>query len=270
MQKKIAQLTNGFSPEKRQGAYFDGAVFLGNLLFVPLLMRFMQEQAAGASGETSNPRGGMLFLAAFVAQALGASLKRPGLQARIAQRDYFKGKNWTQFFGGSTVVLLILHYIVFCCAFTFGIANLLPPDFHVEAYENNPAYVPILIALMVVASVPTLLVMRALKPYPREEKGAPESGGDSEFIANILLYFSVEAMVSFWSGVLLKSVYEGPQQGGFHPVFSVLMTLLLALPFFMFYVIPRLLFLVEDSMYVGTWVRMFIAMLPVSFHLLKG
>jgi hypothetical protein len=260
-------LLNRFSSDRIRGLYFDLAVFLGNVFLLPTMLRLIQtKQAEGAT----NVRGGVLFLAAIAAQATGGYLKRPALQDRLSKRADFRGKPWTQFFGGAAPVFLILHYLVFCSALAFGISCFLPYGVDVSKYETHPAFIVAIVVFLAVSAVPTLFVARAMIPYPPAEKTSRGTDGLSEHLADALLYFSVEVMVSFWTGLFLESVYNAHQEGGFHPVFAIAMTLLLALPFFMFYVIPRLLFLVEDAKYVGTWVRMFFAMLPVSYHLLKG
>jgi hypothetical protein len=257
---------NRFSPDRIRGLYFDLAVFLGNVFLLPSMTRLISSKPVEGA---TNVRGGILFLAAIAAQAAGAYLKRPALQDRLSKREDFRGKSWTRLFGGSAPVLLILHYLVFCCALAFGISCFLPYGV-VESYESHPAFIVAIIAFLAVSAVPTIYVARAMMPYTPAEKTSRGTGWPSEHLADALLYFSVEVMVSFWTGLFLENVYNAPQAGGFHPVFAVAMTLLLALPFFMFYVIPRLLFLVEDARYAATWARMFLTMLPVSYHLLKG
>ncbi len=191
----------------------------------------------------------ILFGAASFAQILGAALKRRPLQARLlAKGDGFHG-----IFG----LFLILHFALMLIT-TVGIQSLLP----------YPSSGGMTLLAIVLSTIPTTLVWRALTPYKTPPKPDWRNSRAMEAFANLCLFAYMMVNLAVWntvtagSNVRASGVGDALERGlGF-----VLMSPVLLL----FYIPPRLLFLVEDYKYPATWISMTMAVAPVAYRLIIG
>ncbi len=222
---------------------FDLFIFLANLLIVPHLYAWVSDT------QGFDPRFGWLMLAAVLLHALGAGLKSRPLRARLAQQPEWGGYACLLF-----LVLGVMHLGLFItCA-----------NFAAEVLEVSPT-VEIFLTFGV-GLLPTIFTVWALIPIGKEHEADPR-GKRKEQIADALIYISLVIILVWWDGLFVESV-AGAGQGNIF--MTGLMVILMSVPFAMFYLAPRMLFLLEYFRCWRTWLSALLAMSPTAWRLVTG
>ena len=232
---RIQKYTIPTTPNAIHGFIFDLAVLAGNIIFAMSIL----DQTEDLPDRTV----GLLMALAIVAQLFGAILKSSPLKQRLWKKPSRSGKGILDKFMD---VLLFFHFILFSvvCLLAMdllGIVNLVD-----RSASGEDLWVVI---SLVIAAILTFSVWRAGK---RPGESLPETAQHSilqEALADGLLLISVSI--------------------GFSPR-AIVLLVGLSLLFVVFYLPSRYLFLVEDYRYLRTWVRMWVAMLPIAWLVLVG
>lgn len=217
---------------------------------------------------------GLALLATFVAQVVGAVLKRRPMHARLAARKAVPGesaggkrKAWARlrhrpvparhpaFFGA----LLFLHFVLSTLT-VFAIPVLLGVTFNVW----------VVLLVIPFMFIPTALVWAALEPS-RFGHGAPPGPPAhplAEVVANLCLFSYALINQLFWSGLAvsnapLRSLDEIPVRA--------LQTLLFLVPVTaMYFFAPRILFLAEELDDPRTRLSMKLALASIALRWVVG
>ncbi len=224
-----------------EGTVFDLAVLAANIWLVPRLSGL-----AGFGGRGEAVFGALLLLSLPV-YCLGAWLKRGPLGERL------KGSKPP--FGILVVlfILLVMQYGYFIAILEFGWTLLGGGD------ESGI----FMVLVLLIAGFPPALTVRALSPTRVEIPTAPVPF--REPLADLALGFSAVVSLAWWEGVFVESL---SRDGGWGPAAAVLLTVLLAVPFAIFYLSPRILLLAEDYRRPATWARTAAVMLPLTARLM--
>jgi magnesium-transporting ATPase (P-type) len=251
---RIQKYTIPTTPNAIHGFIFDLAVLAGNIIFAVSIL----DQTEDLPDRTV----GLLMALAIVAQLFGAILKSSPLKQRLWKKPSRSGKGILDKFMD---VLLFFHFILFSvvCLLAMdllGIVNLVD-----RSASGEDLWVVI---SLVIAAILTFSVWRAGK---RPGESLPETAQHSilqEALADGLLLISVSIITRFfWESWYLELE---PSRGiGFSPR-AIVLLVGLSLLFVVFYLPSRYLFLVEDYRYLRTWVRMWVAMLPIAWLVLVG
>ncbi len=209
-------------------------------------------ELAGSEGE-SNPRFGLLLLVAALAYAFGAGFKRKPLQARLAAADRpAMGIGMMLFF----FILMVMHLALFLLCGMAGAEMI-----HGTPLGNTPAgtwQVVETVGIVGLGLAPTVMALRAMVK-PREM--APPGG--REAVADLLLYASCMIILALWNSSLAE-LFAGVQAS--LPM-RLLLIVLITVPFAIFYLAPRVLFLLEDYRRPQTWGTIVLAMLPLAVRI---
>lgn len=242
-----------FLPVNYRGLIFDLAVFAFNVFLVRLLTRHVG-RLLGLTFLDDDPQASRTLLyimsGALAAQLLGACLKRRPLQARLlAQRDDGGGDA----FG----CLIILH---FCLTLVTAavIVALLPSG------QSGG----LLVLVFFLSIIPTALVWRAMTPYKKPPKPDWRNSREVEIVADLCLFANMLVNLAIWN--TLTSTHAA-RATGVGDVFSRALGFAILSPvILLFYLPPRLLFLVEDYKYRATWISMTLAVAPVAYRFIIG
>jgi hypothetical protein len=241
-----------FLPVNYRGLLFDLAVFVVNVFLVRLLTRRIG-RLLSLTFLSDDPHASHTLLviisAAFAAQLVGACLKRRPLQARLlAQHDGDDSP-----FG----CLIILHFALMLVT-SAGIIALL--------MSNVSGGVTVLIFFL--SMIPTALVWRAMTPYKKPPEPDWRSSRGAEVVADLCLFAYMLVNLAVWNTLTSGSNVRAT---GLGDVFSRALGFVLLSPvILLFYLPPRLLFLVEDYKYPATWISMTLAVAPVAYRLIIG
>jgi hypothetical protein len=223
-------------------AWFDIAVLLASMFIVGWLTDLVH------AGEDISPLFGMLLLAGNVAYTAGAILKRAPLQARLATQPPWGGRALLLF-----LVLGTMHLGVFALAAMLAVEALGVPD-------------ALAISLWVAAGMlPTTVTVIALVPA-RHGAERPSSAW-RETGADAAIGFGTVVLLALWEGALVPSV-AGKAHGSI--ALSAVLVALMTVPFAIFYLAPRILFLAEDFRKGGTWFRVVLVALPMAWRIVRG
>jgi hypothetical protein len=247
---------------RKEGTVFDLAVLAANIWLVPRLAGL-----AGSGGRGEAVFGALLLLS-LPAYCLGAWLKRGPLGERL------KGSKPP--FGILVVlfILLVMQYGYFIAILEFGWTRL-----------GGPAESGIFMVVAILAAgFPPALTVRALFPTRQGSTGIPARAENSpnrntgknacatsaaapfgEPLADLALGFSAVISLAWWEGIFVESL---ARDGGWGPAAAVLLTVLLSVPFAIFYLSPRILLLAEDYRRPATWARTAAVMLPLTARLM--
>ncbi len=224
------------APAFRGAVYFDGAMFLANLFLVGPLTSLVHV------GEDVSPLFGAILLAGTFSYSVGAWLKRRPLQARMMKQPAWGGGAFLLF-----LVLGTMHLGVFILAAGLGVEALRLPSW-----------------LGIAGVVPTVLAVYAMMPMRRPSEGDEKSLRVREAGADAALYVGTIALFALWEGVLVPSVAG---KAGDNWMLAVVLVVLMSVPFAIFYLAPRMLFLVEDFRKRSTWLRIVLVALPMAWRL---
>ena len=223
---------------------FDTAVFLANLVVVGPLTKMVQV------GEDISPRFGVLLLVGVLAYSTGAWLKRIPLQTRMTHQPAWGG--------GALLLFLVLgtmHLGVFMLAGALGLEALGVPEGWSDGLGLSLGLLPTILAVF------ALLPMRQA-PAPDESPRRPR-----EAAADAGLWFGTVVLFALWEGAIVPTV-AGKAGGSI--ILSAVLVVLMTVPFALFYLAPRMLFLAEDFRRGSTWLRIALVALPVAWRLVRG
>jgi hypothetical protein len=241
-----------FMPYNYRGVLFDLAVFAINVFLVRFLTRHIGSLLSD-SFLSNDPQASHTLLiiisAAFTAQLIGACLKRRPLQARLlAQRDS----------GDSPLgCLLVLHFALTLVT-SVGIVALMLP--------NSSGGVTVLVFFL--SMIPTALVWRAIMPYKKPPEPDWRNSRGAEIVADLCLFAYMLVNLAVWNTLTSGGNVRAT---GIGDVFSRALGFVLLTPvILLFYLPPRLVFLVEDYKYPATWISMTLAVAPVAYRFIIG
>ncbi len=230
---------------KQRGLFFDALVLLANLLLVGPLTELVR------STEGFHPLFGFLLIAAVFAYSIGAWLKARPLQSRLAKRS-----EETAFgFFVLLFILFVMHLGLFIACLSFALAILKDSGFGAWAGTDAAA----ITALMLGCS-PTVLALWAIIPAEQARSPNQESACTQELIADFAIYLALIVLLAWWNGVFVEMVATLPPQ---HWIMEIILSVLMTVPFAMFYLAPRILFLVEDYRAPLTWITIALAVSPL-------
>jgi hypothetical protein len=227
------------SPEGRGAAYFDGAVFLANLFLIGPLTDLVHP------AEDVSPLFGAILLAGTLSYSAGAWFKRRPLQARMAKQPAWGGWALLLF-----LVLGTMHLGVFILAGGLGVEALRLPSW-----------------LATAGVIPTVLAVYAIMPMRRPPEEEEKGLRAREAAADAALYLGTIVLFALWEGALVPTV-AGKAGGNW--ILAAVLVVLMTVPFAIFYLAPRMLFLAEDFRKRSTWGRVLLVTLPMAWRLVAG
>jgi hypothetical protein len=246
-----APLTTSSPLLSRRGLWFDVAVLAGNIF----LLGPMTELANSA--DDFNPRFGILLIVAAILYAIGAGFKRRPLQARIASAKLplMSDGMMIIFF-----ILMVMHLGLFMLCAMVG----------AEMIHGTPVggalmgrwQVAEAVMLIILAVAPTVMTVGALL-HPRTPLEPSPALDRREMLADIFLYASCMIILAWWNGSLAE-LFAGVKAA--LPM-RILLVVLVTVPFSIFYLAPRILFLLEDYRYLRTWFGILLVMLPLAVRI---
>lgn len=249
---KVPSLTN---PNRIRGTIFDVAILAGNIFFVGSFLE---------SGENLPDRTiGILLMAAIVTQLLGAVLKTGPLRYRLSQKP---SRQNTDLLDKFTEILIFFHFLLFTIIsmMTLELLGVY------EAAGDDTGYMDdvwIVISLMI-GLLLAYIVWRAGKRPEKEPTTPGKYPNISETVADISLWISVSIITRFFWESWYTEIE--PSRGIGLSVLGIVLLVALSFLYVVFYLPSRYLYLVEDYRYGRTWVRMWIAMLPLAWLILVG
>ncbi|HST50592.1 MAG TPA: hypothetical protein VLJ61_01175 [Pyrinomonadaceae bacterium] len=239
-------------PTNYRGLVFDLAVIVVNIFLVRLLTRYIGRLMLDSFlGDDVQAGRSFLYiiLAALAAQLIGAALKRRPLQARMLTRQEGDASPF-----GCLMILHLCLMIVTGCA-VVALAQT----------EPTPA---VLFPAILLCIIPTVLVWRALTPYKKPPVPNWRNSREVETVADICLFAYMLVNLAVWNTVTAGSNIRA---AGVGDVLSRAMGFVILSPvILLFYLPPRILFLVEDYKYPATWVSMTLAVAPVAYRVIIG
>lgn len=241
-----------FLPVNYRGLLFDLGVFVLNVFLVRLLTRHVG-RLLSQTFLADDPQAARTFLiiisAASAAQIAGAVLKRRPLQARLLAR----GEGVNTLLG----CFLILHF-----ALTLVTAAC------IMALLSSKSSGGLTVLVMLFSVIPTVLVWRALTPYKKPPPTDWRNSHAVETVADLCLFAYMVVNLAVWNTVTAGS---NARASGVGDLLSRALGFVLMSPvILLFYIPPRLLFLVEDYKYPATWISMTLAVAPVAYRLIIG
>ena len=223
---------------------FDAAVVLANLLLVAPLVDLVRDT------QGYHPLFGGLMFAAVGLHVVGAWLKRTPLQARLMQQPSWTGGAYLLF-----LVLGVMHLGLFIACLQFAMDVL-------EVPETPGLWLTFTLGLL-----PTFFTVRSLVPPRHAVTDEPPRLRRVEGVADAALCVSMVLILVWWDGVFVETT-AGRGQGNWF--MSALLVVLMTVPFAMFYLAPRMLYLAEDFRRKETWIRILIVMMPLAWRLVRG
>jgi hypothetical protein len=235
-------------PDRIHGLIFDGAFFLGNVVWL------------GSYGNNvdnlPDKTIGLILGIAIITQFLGAWLKQGSLGQRLQQTPKGQGV-----LDGWMNLLIFLHFILFTV-----IALMCFMLLRQEDNSTQEDYWVLVAAL--IAGITSYMVWRAGKG--NDTKGHKERGlGLTEYVADGLLWVSISIITRFfwdtWYVELTPSRGIGLSGNG------IILILGLSILFVVFFLPGRYLYLIEDYRFPGTWLRMWlVGMAPLIWFIIVG
>jgi NADH:ubiquinone oxidoreductase subunit 6 (subunit J) len=250
--RNIKKSGRPFLPVNYRGLLFDLAVFVVNVFLVRLLTHYVGRLLSLtflSDDKQAAHRLLIIVLAASAAQLVGAVLKRRPLQARLlAQHD-----------GGGEAFgcFMILHFALTLIT-SAGIVALL----------SSEASGATTVLVFFLSMIPTALVWRAITPYKKPPQPDWRNSRAVEIVADLCLFAYMLVNLAIWNTVTSGSNIRAAGVGDL--LSRALGFVLLSPVILLFYLPPRLLFLVEDYKYKATWVSMTLAVAPVAYRVIVG
>jgi hypothetical protein len=232
---------------------FDLATLLANLLLVRIFTRQMGTLIGLAMNDdlAAARQLGLVLAVAFLAQMVGAYFKRWPLQARLAARG---GEAAASGFG----CFLLLHFVLSLLVFATIVAA--------SPFEPTAA---VMIPGFFFCLIPTALVWRALTPLKQRPPRVWLLSPRLEMLADLALFAYLLVNLSFLN-FITPAFHSSPVHSAGEFFTRAAGGLLLSPLLLMYYICPRLLFLVEDYRYPATWISMTVAILPIAFRFVFG
>ena len=242
------------SPDRVRGFIFDAAVLAGNIVFTVSVL----DQSENIPDRTI----GILLGVAVTTQLLGAVLKTGPLHYRLSGTSPRQKADVLDKFMS---VLLFWHFILFTIVSLMSMSLLGIVDFVDRSSSGDDLWVGV---SLLIAGLLTYFVWRAGKPPNKIPTKPIKYPIAREALADGLLWISVSIITRFfWETWYLEIE---PSRGIGFSSRGIVLLVSLSLLFIVFYIPSRYLFLVEDYRYARTWVRMWVAMLPLVWLVLVG
>jgi hypothetical protein len=236
------------------GFIFDVAVLASNIVFSLSVL----DRAETLPDRTI----GILLGAAVITQLLGALLKTNPLKYR---RSGAPSRSSADILDKFMDALLLFHFIL------FAVISLMAMDLLgiVELVDRSASGDDLWVFVsLLIAGLVTFTVWRAGKRPDEVSTKAVKYPLVQEALADGLLLISVSIVTRFfWETWYLELE---PSRGIGINSRSIVLIVALSLLFNVFYLPSRYLFLVEDYRYGRTWLRMWVAMLPLAWLILVG
>ena len=152
---------------------------------------------------------------------------------------------------------MILHFTLTLVT-SAAILALLPS-------EPTPGIIVLVIFL---SMIPTALVWRAITPYKKPPEPDWRNSRWVEAVADLCLFAYMLVNLAVWNSVTSGANLPASDLGDL--VSRALGFILMSPVILLFYLPPRLLFLVEDYRYPATWISMTLAVAPVAHRIVFG
>jgi hypothetical protein len=232
---------------------FDVAVLGGNL--------FLLDRLAQIGEDGTDRQVGVLLAAALISQLLGALIKVRPLRARLYEEKIPATENRTNVIGCLAFTGFILYIVI--AAMALALLGVLSP---VEAGGDTPDFIWIG-ASAVIGFLIASVVWYAASP-PKHPLASRPWHPVVELAADILLYCSALIITAlFWSS---WQQLVAPGFGAGISIRALILVLGSSVIFFVFYIPPRLLYMVEDYDNPLAWLRMWLVMLPLAWQVVGG
>ncbi len=246
---------NGAFGARPRGLLFDAAMLAANLALAGPLAGLVQ------STRGVHPLFGVLLLLGVVLYAAGAGLKRVPLQARLTAtpRPALPGGMYLVF-----LALFVMQWALFAACLSFGLEIL--GSALGSAGDRPWQKVAAPLVIMGGGLIPVILAVRAILP-PRHPASPSPRLARRERWADLALYLACVVFMAFWDGVFAESLAEADVP---HWLLRVLLAVLVTVPFAMFYLAPRAVFLAEDYRSKEPWLGALLVMAPLAWRLVFG
>jgi hypothetical protein len=249
--QKISTFAN---PKAIHGFIFDLAVLAGNIVFVLTIL----DRTESLHDRTI----GILMGLAVITQLLGALLKTNPLKHRLFENSTRSSAGILDIFMD---VLLFFHFILFSVICLLSMALLGIVDLVDRSSSGDDIWV---VLSLLIAGLLTYTVWRAGKRPDKTPTKVITYPFIQEALADGLLLISVSIITRFfWESWYFEIE---PSRGIGFTLPAIVLLVALSFLFVVFYLPSRYLFLVEDYRYGRTWLRMWVAMLPIAWLVLVG
>lgn len=232
-----------------RGQILDILVFVVNFFVAERLTSLLQYLGGGFNSNNDHiaRQFGWFIVSLFAIYSLGAWLKGPGLQKRLAH----------DVSGGLVFIWGVLHYALTLIALTLIAASL-------NLDTEKPGRI---CGIFILAAIPTYFVGRAVVA-PSQILAAVRRHWLVELLADVLLMSAITIFSMIW-GLWLAGIFSAHTNGetlGLK-IFSLFMA---AFAFGLFYLTPRFIYLAEDYRNKWTWATIGLAMLPLVLRIFLG
>jgi hypothetical protein len=240
----------------------DALLFVAILSVQPYLKRFLLAEVVTSQNNITNYTAavGWLYIATALSQGFGALF----VHQQVAYQLQLPGRPSYMLF--PLIALLIMHFIIFGVLFWIdGIKYI------------QQGYIPVWAYLFMF--FPTLMAMLIIIP-PTKQVLPPQSPiiVITTFIGTLLLTFSALVVLTLFWNLLIEDLgkdfftnFSNSEQSTFKIITSkILITLLFAALFLLFYAPSRLVFLSTDWHKRNTWIGMAILFSPFTINLWAG
>lgn len=236
----------------RRGLLFDAAMLAANLALVGPLTELVKNTRG------FHPLFGMLLVLAVVLYAAGVWLKREPLQARLASapRPPMPGGMYIVF-----LTLFVMQWALFAACLAYGL-EILGAALGV-AGERPWQKIAAPFVIMGGGLAPVILAVRAILPLRHPIAPSPVLAR-REGWADLALAMACAVFLVFWNGVFVESLAGAAAH---HWLMRCLLVVLVTVPFAMFYLAPRAVFLAEDYRSKEPWLGALLVMAPLAARL---
>lgn len=244
-------------PAPLGGRITDALVFLSNVGFLLIFDSLLRKNSVLSSFF------GWLTVATFFLYPIGAYLKKPHVQNRLRLQNP-NGTKLPWWF--SPLVFFQFLIFVFIINISLNLTGLL-----VFREDYSPWYIILtLIMFVILPIIPPIITSDAISYSETPHEYAPwRLKRFTEIIGDILLTFSIIVFSAHWGALLANGILEPGERGILargdilEILGGVIAFIVILLPFAMFYLAPRILYLAEDYRKPSTWVMIFIALSPL-------
>jgi hypothetical protein len=252
---------NWIRKRMNRGTVFDLGIFLANCWLVPQITMLARDFDDTGSGHINNVYYAAALFASILLYTLGAALKKKPQCARLTESPDDDAHNmWAKV---SLFILMIMQFALYMMTFMIGLAAIKTACPNCGWIPKEESIITMLLALTA-GTIPVVFTLRALMPSRQPVEPAPRLRSQERF-ADTALCFSAIVSLSIWDGIFMRSL-EGTGPHAWY--LSILLVVLITVPFSIFYAAPRVLLLREDYRRPMTWVRIAAVMLPLTTRLM--